>query len=479
MNTSISDKFETVIGLEIHVQLNTNSKIFCSTQNQFGVVPNGLTDPITLGLPGSLPVLNMKVVECAILLGLATNCSIRQFTRFARKHYFYPDLPKGYQISQFEEPICENGHIHLEEIGKKIGITRIHMEEDAGKSTHARSSSLVDLNRAGTPLLEVVSEPEMRSSKEAVAYLKVFHQLVTYLGICDGNLEEGNFRCDANVSIRLKGETTFGTKTEIKNLNSFRFVEKAIDYEIARHLEIVNNGSPIIQQTVLFDSDAGTTRPMRTKEEAADYRYFPDPDMPPLLITDSHIAAIRAMLPELPSQLKLRFEQEYGLSGYDAGILTSDKAVATYFEESLKYCNAPKLVCNWIVSELFALLNKESLGISACKITPESFGTLLQFVEKNKISGKIAKQILLQLFAEGGDPLKIIETQSLTQNSNVDELKAMIQSIVAAHPAQFAELQAGKETLVSFFIGQAMKQTKGKANPKLLNELLQEIRSGQ
>ncbi len=477
--TSINDfqEFEQVIGLEVHVQLNTATKIFVGTKNDYGLSPNSLTDPVTLGLPGALPVVNEKAIEFAVMLGLATKCSIRRFTRFARKHYFYPDLPKGYQISQYEEPICENGFIDLIENEKRIGITRIHMEEDAGKSSHFKSSSLVDLNRAGTPLLEVVSEPDMRSAIEALEYLKTLHQFVTYLNICNGNMEQGNFRCDANISVRKRGSSVFGTRTEIKNLNSFRFIEKAIEYETWRHLSIIKDGGTIHQETVLFDSDAGTTRPMRGKEEAADYRYFPDPDLPPIVLSDEFIAKVRSCIPELPHDKVARFESEYALSRYDATVLTLTRATADYFEAALKSNATPKSVCNWIVSELFALLNRDNTPLEQCKVSAESLGKLVSMIERGTISGKIGKQVLVALYENAGDPEVIVNSQGLSQISDSTELTSIIRGIIANHQNQFKEFVEGKDSLLGFFVGQVMKATKGKANPELTNGILMQLKS--
>jgi len=474
--TSMKD-FEQVIGLEVHVQLNTATKIFVGSKNDFGLSPNSLTDPVTLGLPGALPVINEKVLESAIMLGLTTNCSIRRFTRFARKHYFYPDLPKGYQISQYEEPICEHGFIELAENKKKIGITRIHMEEDAGKSIHFRSSSLVDLNRAGTPLLEIVSEPDMRSALEAIEYIKILHQLVTYLNICNGNMEQGNFRCDVNISVRKRGRSDLGTKTEIKNLNSFKFIERAIEYETNRHLSILTDGGTIKQETVLFDSDAGITRPMRGKEDAADYRYFPDPDLPPIILSDEFIDKIKSQIPELPRERMARFETDYELSRYDAEILTLTKSTADYFEAAISSKSTPKLLCNWIVSELFALLNKDNLPLEQSKVSPESLGKLVRMIEDGSISGKIGKQILLELYKNGGDPEEVVNSQGLSQMSNSEELKNIVGGIICNHPSQFKEFVEGKDSLLGFFVGQVMKATKGKANPELTNIILKNFRS--
>lgn len=476
--TSMNDfgEFEQVIGLEVHVQLNTSTKIFVGTRNEYGFSPNSLTDPVTLGLPGALPVVNSKAIEFAVMLGLATHCSIRRFTRFARKHYFYPDSPKGYQISQYEEPICENGFIDLIENKKRIGITRIHMEEDAGKSSHFKSSSLVDLNRAGTPLLEVVSEPDLRSAPEALEYLRTLHQFVTYLNICNGNMEQGNFRCDANISVRKRGSSVLGTRTEIKNLNSFKFIEKAIEYETYRHLSIIKDGGTIHQETVLFDSDAGTTRSMRGKEEAADYRYFPDPDLPPIVLSDEFIAQVRELIPELPQEKMARFEFEYGLSRYDAAVLAATKSTADYFEAALQSNATPKSVCNWIVSELFALLNKENSTLEQCKVTAESLGTLVCMIEAGTISGKIGKQVLVSLYEQGGDPEAIVNAQGLSQMSDSAELTTIIGDIINNHPNQFKEFVGGKDSLLGFFVGQVMKATKGKANPELTNNILASLR---
>jgi aspartyl-tRNA(Asn)/glutamyl-tRNA(Gln) amidotransferase subunit B len=471
------DNFEQVIGLEVHVQLNTTSKIFCGTRNGYGLCPNSLTDVVTLGLPGSLPVMNEAVVRHAIMLGLATNCSIRPVTRFARKHYFYPDLPKGYQISQFDEPICENGFLILEESQKKINITRIHIEEDAGKSTHVKNSSLIDYNRAGTPLLEVVSAPDIRSAEEAIDYLKRLYQLVTYLGICNGNMEQGNFRCDANISVRPHGQTDrLGTKTEIKNLNSFKFIEKAILVETKRHLSLIAAGHAITQETVLFDSDTGITKPMRNKEGSADYRYFPDPDLPPLTFTNDYIESIKCSLPELPTDKKRRFRDEFGLSDYDAQVLTATKATADYFEKTLLSKASPKLLCNWIVSELFALLNRSDYTIDQCNVPPEQLGELVVMIENKQISGKIGKMVLGVLFEKGGSPEDLIQSLGLNQISNRDEIISLVKDIFNQHPKQFQQFIEGKDALKGFFVGQVMKISKGTADPEIVNEVIDQLK---
>lgn len=468
------DKYETTIGLEVHVQLSTNSKMFCSCPSLYGGKPNEYVDSVVLALPGTLPTANKSAVDFAILLGLATNCQIRKLNQFARKHYFYPDLPKGYQISQFEEPICESGHIDIlaQEAQKRVRIKRIHMEEDAGKSIHSKSCSLLDLNRAGTPLLEVVSEPDIAQPEEAIAYLKCLYQLVTYLGICDGNLEEGNFRCDANVSVRPRGVSQLGTRTEIKNLNSFKFIEKAINYERTRQMKELEEGRPIVQTTLLYDSEKNLTRPMRGKEEAADYRYFPDPDLPPLELNEEWIASVRAKMPELPLAKQRRFIEHFGLSEYDASLLLGDRFTAEFFEKSLSHCSSPKNLCNWITSELFSALKTINRDISTSKLTPQLMGELVSLVESDVISGTIAKSLLQEMILEGKSPKALIKERGLAQISSEDQLVPIIREIFAKHSKQLQEFRDGKDTLLGFFVGKVMQATKGKANPKLVNELI-------
>ena len=469
-------EYETVIGLEVHAQLSTKSKIFCGASAAFGGEPNEFVDPLTLGLPGSLPVLNRKVVEYAIMLGLAVDCEIRQFNRFARKHYFYPDLPKGYQISQYEEPICERGHleISLAESTRTIGIKRIHMEEDAGKNIHdARTeSSLVDLNRAGVPLLEIVSEPDIRSPAEAAAYLKAIRQLVRYLNISDGNMEEGSLRCDANISLRPVGEMKFGTRTEIKNINSFRYVEKALEFEVARQLSLLKKGEKIVQETLLFDSVSGTTRSMRSKEESADYRYFPDPDLPPLVVQESWINEIRSKMPTLPNEYRKQLVQAYGLSEYDATVLTDERADAEYFEQVFGVCSNARLSCSWVTTELFGALKKAGIGIAKSPIAAKHLGGLVKLIDTEVISGKMAKSVFEEMWKTGEEPQSIIDRKGLKQITSDQDILKSITQVFGQSSDQLAEYVAGDDRLHGFFVGQVMKLTGGSANPKKVNELI-------
>jgi aspartyl-tRNA(Asn)/glutamyl-tRNA(Gln) amidotransferase subunit B len=472
-------KYQVVIGLEVHTQLTTNTKIFCGCSTRFGSQPNSQTCPVCLGFPGALPVLNRKVVEYAIRAGLATNCSIAPRSIFARKNYFYPDLPKGYQISQFDLPICLNGHLDIDIEGerKRIGITRIHMEEDAGKLVHADlpgvgDDSCVDLNRACTPLLEVVSEPDMRSPDEAIAYLKKLHQIVVYLGICDGNLEEGSFRCDANVSLMPVGSTTFGTRAELKNINSFRFIKQAIEYEMERQAEILDEGGRIIQETRLFDPNTGTTRSMRGKEEAHDYRYFPDPDLVPVIVNDAWIAEVRATLPELPEAKRTRFASELGLSEYDAEVLAATRELAAYFEATLALFPQAKTVSNWVMGEVTRALNEDGKSIGDSPVTPALLADLLKLIEKGTISGKIAKTVFDEMYKTGKEPAAIVAEKGLVQVSDTGAIEAIIDEVLAKEAGQLAEYRSGKDKLFGFFVGQVMKASKGKANPALVNELL-------
>lgn len=471
-------EWETVIGLEVHAQLSTKSKIFSGASIAFGAEPNTQACAIDLGFPGVLPVLNAEVVRMAIRLGLGINAEIAARSVFARKNYFYPDLPKGYQISQYELPVVGKGYLDIlldDGDVKRIHITRAHLEEDAGKSLHEefQNQSGIDLNRAGTPLLEIVSEPDMRSAKEAIAYLKTLHSLVVYLGICDGNMQEGSFRCDANVSVRRKGDATFGTRTELKNLNSFRFIERAINFEVERQIALIENGEKITQETRLYDPNKNETRSMRSKEEAHDYRYFPDPDLLPLVITEEQIAAVRQDLPELPQQKRQRFQEEYGLSLYDASVLVTSRAMADYYETTVKESgNQPKLAANWVMGDLAGALNKNNLDITESPVSSQQLGLLVLRIADNTISGKIAKTIFEALWNQEGSVDEIIEKRGLKQVTDSNAIEALVDKILAANPQQLADYRAGKDKLFGFFVGQAMKESGGKMNPQQLNALL-------
>jgi aspartyl-tRNA(Asn)/glutamyl-tRNA(Gln) amidotransferase subunit B len=470
-------EWEVVIGLEVHAQLNTATKIFCACPTVFGAAPNTQTCPVCLALPGALPVLNAAAVDKAIALGLAVNAQINRRSVFARKNYFYPDLPKGYQISQYELPIVGQGQLTIalaDGREKMVGITRAHLEEDAGKSLHEAfpGQTGIDLNRAGTPLLEIVSEPDMRSPAEAVAYLKKLHALVRYLDICDGNMQEGSFRCDANVSLRRPG-APFGTRAEVKNLNSFRFLEKAIEYEMERQRDILESGGKIIQETRLFDANKGETRSMRSKEEANDYRYFPDPDLLPLVFDEARIASVRASLPELPDAKRDRFMQQYGLPAYDAGVLTASRAVADYYETVAMGVDA-KMAANWVMGDLLGALNKAGLEMESCPVSAEKLRTLLQRIGDQTISGKIAKDLFEMIFAEGGEVDAIIASRGLRQITDSGAIAGLIDEIIGANPQQVADYRGGKDKLLAFFVGQVMKASKGKANPDQVNALLRE-----
>ena len=468
--------FETVIGLEVHVQLSTASKIFCRSSTAFGADPNHHVDPVTMGFPGALPVLNKKVVESAMRLGLALNCDIRNHNRFARKHYFYPDLPKGYQISQFEEPICERGAIKIsvEDTVRTIGITRIHMEEDAGKNIHdARTqASLIDLNRAGVPLLEVVSEPDLRSAAEAVAFLKTLRQIVRHLDVGDGNMEEGSLRCDANISLRPEGQLKYGTRAEIKNLNSFKFVEQAIEYEVARQTKLLREGKTIDQETRLFDNTSGVTKSMRGKEGAADYRYMPDPDLPPLVIEESWITRVKNSMPMLPEQKREQLVKSFGLSDYDASVLTSDRSFIEFFERTFSICQNAKAACNWITSELFGLLNKNGIELGQSPISSHNLGELIKAVDSEIISGKMAKGIFEEMFTTGKSAKDIIESKGLKQITDPTEVAKLVNQAFDNNQTQLSEYLAGDERIHPFFVGQVMKLSGGKANPRLVNEII-------
>ena len=473
-------EFETVIGLEVHAQLKTASKIFCGCSTAFGAAPNSQTCPVCLGMPGVLPVLNRRVVDLAIKMGLATDCSINPVSRWARKNYFYPDLPKAYQISQFEAPICEHGHVDIETAGgrRRIGLTRIHMEEDAGKNVHGEGgdvNSYIDLNRTGVPLLEIVSEPDLRSGEEASAYLKQLRAILRYLDISDGNMEEGSFRCDANVSIRPAGSAEYGTRAEVKNLNSFRHVARAIAYEAQRQARLVLRGEPVVQETRLWNDAEGKTYSMRSKEEAHDYRYFPDPDLVPLHIGQDWIAAARAELPELPAAKAERFQEEYGLSPADAAVLVASRDLADYFDAVARAVANPKLAANWVMAELLAVLNKLAVEVDKSPVSAAQLAALLRLIEKETISGKIAKTVFEQMVQTGKGAEAIVEEQGLVQVADPDALRPVVQEIIAAHPEQLAQYAAGRTKLFGFFVGQTMKVTQGKANPALVNRLLHEL----
>ncbi|MEB4592208.1 Asp-tRNA(Asn)/Glu-tRNA(Gln) amidotransferase subunit GatB [Candidatus Thiothrix sp. Deng01] len=475
-------EWETVIGLEVHAQLSTNSKIFSGSSIAYGAEPNTQANLVDLGMPGVLPVLNKKAVEMAIRLGLAIDAQIAPKSIFARKNYFYPDLPKGYQISQYELPVVANGHldIELEDGGaKRIGITRAHLEEDAGKSLHEdfHGKTGIDLNRAGTPLLEIVSEPDMRSAKEAVAYLKKLHVLVRYLGVCDGNMQEGSFRCDANVSVRRPGQP-FGTRAEIKNLNSFKFIERAINYEVGRQIDLLESGGKVVQETRLYDPDRDETRSMRGKEDANDYRYFPDPDLLPVAITAEDIAAVRATLPELPHVRMQRFMDAFGLSHYDAELLTQNREVAGYFEAVASGCNDAKLAANWVIGEVSKALADNGLEIAASPVSSDALVELLKRIQDNTLSNKIARDVFAAMWDGEGSADEVIGRKGLKQITDTSAIEAVIDEIIANNPKQVEEYRSGKDKLFGFFVGQAMKASKGKANPAALNDILKKKLEG-
>ena len=480
MTVKLINGYEVVIGFETHTQLATNSKIFSRASTAFGAEPNTQASAVDLALPGTLPVMNKKAVECAIKLGLSLGSTIAPRSIFARKNYFYPDLPKGYQISQFEIPVVQGGEVsfYLEEgknnVLKTVRLVRAHLEEDAGKSVHDEfiGQSGIDLNRAGTPLLEIVTEPDIRSTAEAVAYAKELHKIVTWIGICDGNMQEGSFRCDANVSVRKPGQP-LGTRREIKNLNSFRNMQIAIDYEILWQIEQIEDGHKIQQATVLFNPDTGETRAMRTKEDAADYRYFPDPDLPPLVVAPEWVEQVRAEMPELPRAMAARFVEQYGLPEYDATTLTQSQAMAAYFEAAAKACGQPKLASNWIMGEISRRLNMEEIGMDQVKVSAEQLGTLIARIHGNVISNNSAKQVFEALWSgEGSDVDVIIEAKDLKQSNDTGALEAIIAEVIAANPANVEQYRAGKDKAFNALVGQVMKASKGKANPSQVNELL-------
>ena len=474
-------EFEAVIGLEVHAQLKTESKIFCSCSTRFGAEPNENTCPICLGMPGVLPVLNKKAVEYALKACLATHCEIEPSNRFDRKKYFYPDLPKGYQISQFALPIGRHGRITLQGNGtpKVIGITRIHMEEDAGKSIHGDNlgnpgKSYVDFNRTGVPLVEIVSEPEIRSAEEAREYLITLKSVLEYTEVSDCNMEEGSFRCDANVSIRPVGQKEFGTRAEVKNINSFKFVQKAIEYEIERQTQIIRQGDQVVQETRLYDANRGVTFSMRSKEEAHDYRYFPEPDLVPIVIDEAWIQQARSELPELPEEKRERFVSEYGIPPYDAGVLTADKALSQYYEQCIAVFNQPKAVSNWIMSELLRELKNDDKEITDCPVSPEHLGQLLKMVDDGTISGKIAKTVFEEMFRTGKSPDAVVKEKNLVQISDTGAIQALIDEVIADNPEQAEQYRSGKDKVIGFLVGQVMKKSQGKANPGLVNKLFQE-----
>ncbi len=474
----MSAAWEVVIGLEIHTQLATKSKIFSGASTAYGAEPNTQACLIDLGYPGVLPVLNEEVVRMACKFGLAVNATVAPRSVFARKNYFYPDLPKGYQISQYELPIVEHGELFITDGDgneKRIGITRAHLEEDAGKSVHEGLDrySGIDLNRAGTPLLEIVSEPDLRSAKEAVAYMRKIHTIVRYLGISDGNMQEGSFRCDANVSVRPRGDDAFGTRTEIKNLNSFRFVERAINFEVERQIDVLEDGGEVVQETRLYDSGRDETRSMRSKEEANDYRYFPDPDLLPVEISKEFIDSVRETLPELPDEKRRRFIDEYGIKQEDAAILVVSKATADYFEEASASADAPaQVVANWVIGDLSGALNKEGLEIEASRVPAADLAGLINRIHDDTISGKIAKEVFEAMWAGEGDADTVIEARGLKQITDSSAIEAIVDKVIAANPGQAEEYRAGKEKLIGFFVGQVMKETGGKANPGQVNAIL-------
>ena len=491
--TPVKTKYEAIIGLETHCQLNTNSKIFCDCSTEFDSPPNTNVCPVCLGYPGVLPVLNEEVLASAVKLGLALNAKIAPYSKFDRKQYFYPDLPKNFQISQFDLPIVEHGSLEIELVDKKtkeitrktIGITRLHMEEDAGKLVHAGSDrlagsthSLVDFNRTGVPLLEIVSEPDIRTGQEAAEYAQELRRMVRYLGISDGNMQEGSMRCDVNISVRPVGQKEFGTKVEIKNMNSFSAIQKAIEYEIERQIEAVENGDPIYQETRLWDESNQATISMRKKEGSSDYRYFPEPDLPPLEVSKERLNSWKEELPELPAEKRQRYEEAFGLSAYDARVLSDDREVAQYYETAVNSGADAKLVANWVTQDIAAYLNNNKLSITEIALKPDSLGELVQLIEKKTISGKIAKEILPELLEKGGSPKKIVESKGMTQISDPAEIAKVITALMEANPSEVEKYRGGKKKLKGFFVGQVMKQTGGCADPKLTNQLVEKLLNG-
>jgi aspartyl-tRNA(Asn)/glutamyl-tRNA(Gln) amidotransferase subunit B len=481
MSSSVLERYEPVIGLEVHVQLSTATKIFCGCPTGFGAPPNTNVCPVCLALPGALPVLNRKAVELAVKSALALNCRIRPFSRFARKNYFYPDLPKGYQISQYDEPFSEHGYVDIVVDGapKRIGITRIHMEDDAGKSIHdgfkdSGRYSYVDLNRSGTPLVEIVSDPDMRSSDEAYAYLTELKQVLQFVDVSTCDMEKGHLRCDANVSVRLRGAEKFGTKAEVKNLNSFRFLKQALDYEIGRQVAVLETGGRIAQETRLYNPEAGETFSMRSKEDAHDYRYFPEPDLVPLGIGEAWLNELRDSMPELPARKRARFLESYGLSEYDAGVLTQTRAASDYFDAVAKLSGDPKSAANWVMGELMALLKAAGREIAASPVSPEHLAELIRMIASGQLSGKLAKEIFPKMFAAGEAPAAIAEREGLRQISDTGAIENIIGQIVAANPKQVEQYRGGKTTVLNFLVGQAMKATRGQANVAMVTELFKQ-----
>ena len=471
-------QYETVIGLEVHTQLLTDSKIFCGCRTRFGAPPNSQTCPVCLGMPGVLPVLNHRVIELAVKAGLVTHCQIARSARFARKNYFYPDLPKGYQISMYELPLCEKGHVEIAVDGgvRRIGLTRIHLEEDAGKNLHEGlgDASHVDLNRAGVPLLEIVSEPDLRSEEEAVLYLRKLREILVYAGISDADMEKGNFRCDANVSLRPAGEARFGTRAEVKNMNSFRFVKKALVFEVERQEKLLREGGRVVQETRLFDPKEGVTVAMRSKEEAHDYRYFPEPDLVPIEVNQEWIDEIAGCLPELPDAKRERFVRDYGIPEYDAMVLTGSQALAEYFEETVRLGSQPKIVSNWMMGDLLRELKAENKEVEQSPLRPAHLAEILKMIEAGTISGKIAKSLFEEVYRSGKDPRSVVRENEMGQVSDQSALGTLIDGVLAANPKEVEAFRAGKEKLFGYFVGQVMKASQGKANPAKLNELLKE-----